>query len=208
MSFLDNILGSDGILGLISGMGTNVASARQADKQMAFQERMSNSEVQRRMADLRAGGLNPILAGKHAASSPGGAMAQMKDPITSALAARRLNQELKNLMATEKQTEAQTNKTNEETEKIKQGYFGTAAGTEQINTLTQGGDWIRDTVKEMAKQLMDHFGIVRNGTSSKQIEAMASGMPMNLPSGSSARSNQTKQKQPRKSIKPYGRKNR
>jgi hypothetical protein len=107
MSFLDNILGSDGLLGLISGMGTNVASARQADKQMAFQERMSNSEVQRRMADLRAGGLNPILAGKHSASSPGGAMAQMKDPITSALSARRLSQELTNMKETAQLTATQ-----------------------------------------------------------------------------------------------------
>ena len=92
---------------LFGGHSANAAARREAQRNRDFQMRMSSTAHQREVRNLRMAGLNPILSatGGRGASTPGGSMAQQKDIGTpaanSAMQARRLQQEIKNMKAVE-----------------------------------------------------------------------------------------------------------
>lgn len=99
---------------------TNAANAKQAQQQMDFQAEQTGTSYQRGVADMKAAGLNPMLAySQGGASSGGGASAVMGNEVGSAastaLQSYQTMQGINNMQAQERQINAQTANTDMDT---------------------------------------------------------------------------------------------
>lgn len=122
-------------LSYLGSAKANRANRQMAERQMDFQREMSGTAYQRSRADMRAAGLNPILAAKMGgASTPGGAMAVSQNEaadlprnISTAIEIKRMSAEVENLRAQNQLIHAQADKAMMETKatalQIKRGEF-------------------------------------------------------------------------------------
>lgn len=93
MGFFSGLGGAiiGGGLDYFSAKDTQSKQKKMAREQMAFQERMSNTSYQRAVKDMRAAGINPMLAiMQGGASTPAGAQANMVTPTPGATGAKSL----------------------------------------------------------------------------------------------------------------------
>lgn len=127
--------------GYYGQVNQNAANAGQAARQMEFQGGMSNTAYQRGVQDMKAAGLNPMLAySQGGASSPGGSQASMVNEVgtgaNAALSALQTIQGLDVARATADNTRAQTLSTLEGIHKIQADTDTSVASAAQLRAAT------------------------------------------------------------------------
>lgn len=118
-----------------------------AREQMAFQEKMSNSALQRAREDAKKAGLNPLLATTNPASTPTGAMGGVETAKLSNIA-----QGLGSTAMTMKQLDLAEKKQSEELNLIRAQTGKTAMETKVMSKGIPEAD-LKNSVYNMVKQV-------------------------------------------------------
>ena len=157
--------------GVVSARGARSAnrlSGREAELDRQFQERMSNTAVERRMADMRRAGINPLLAARYDASTPPGAMAHggfanvglsgvegMRGAFSafqSRAETNRIRMQTEHIEQEIKNLQAQHQLTREQTENVKELTFRAA---QEILLLREQTD--RESMMNRIREIITEF---------------------------------------------------
>jgi len=145
-----------GGLGFLGQQETNTANQANAQAQMDFQERLSNTAYQRQVKDMESAGLNPMLAyiKGGGASTPSGAMATYQSPVSGAAQAATSAQIPSNIRS----TQAQAKQTGAQTEYLTGSQ--TELTNQQINNLKTENDKAKAVIDNLR---VEYQNLVKQG---------------------------------------------
>ena len=159
-----------GGLGLLGGWMAQEKTDDRLAAANAFSERMRNTAYQATMKDMKAAGLNPILAyQKGPTSSPTGAFAAATDivspAVSSAQANRRLTPEIQNMLETNNLIKEQTatQQTNQMLNKAQTGMVTAQTANTVLDNKIKG-EMLIQAQKDAAKADLWHKSITKDNS--------------------------------------------